>query len=322
MHHYQRWMDDYLDDELSHAKSRKLEKHLQGCRACTAVLSERRRLQLRLTGYSQAGNNEPEYGFVQRILDQPGRSAASIAAEPRRRPWKVWLPALSVVAALTLVGGVMSVAWFAGAAPVLASAQSPLVNTWSTSPVELGPEELEELREDGWNCPDFEAAGLTLLSATGSLHNGEPQLRMELAVDSKKVLLTESRTAAPVAPAAATAHAEAQAPTQLKTAASEPAAEPSSAAAGALGMLAELGDRLGADTGTKVEVSKGKAKLTLANATYSVESDLSRADVERILSRLVVSEHSRILSVPDTGSGTIDRLIRGLGRILVMDVKS
>ena len=309
MHRYQRWMDDYLDGELPPSTVRKLEKHLQGCRACTALLAERRRLQLRLTGFSTsgAGADVPERDFVQRILEQPGRSAAVPAAfEPRIPRWGFWLPAFSVVAVLSLIAGVLSVAWFVGAETVVAKTTTGTASSWTDTPVALGPEGLEELREEGWNCPDFDTSGLSLISATGVVRNGEPELHLELSDDAKQVVLTERRSATPLAPTASPA----------KT-----ARDAGSAAQGALGMLAELGARLGADTVTGVEVSQGKATLTLVNATYRVESNLTPAEIERMLRRIVVTEHSRIMSAPDTGHGTLDRLIRGLGRLVVLDVK-
>lgn len=307
MHRYQRWMDDYLDGELPPSRSRKLERHLQGCNSCTSLLAERRRLQLRLTGFSRSDADVPERDFVQRILDQPGRGVGLPASfEPRTSRWGFWLPAFSVVAVLTLVAGVLSVAWFIGADTAVAKTATGTANSWTGTPVSLDQEALEELREEGWNCPDFDTSGLSLVSATGMKRNGEPELRLELSDDSKQVLMTERRSATPEAPVAA--HAKAP-------------KEASAATQGALGMLAELGTRLGADAATRVEVSKGKATLTLANATYSVESNLTPAEIERILRRIVVTEHSRIMTAPDTGHGTVDRLIRGLGRLVVLDVK-
>ncbi|GAA4372010.1 anti-sigma factor family protein [Paeniglutamicibacter cryotolerans] len=307
MHRYQRWMDDYLDGELPPSTARKLEKHLQGCRACTALLAERRRLQLRLSGFSKSGGDAPERDFVQRILDQPGHSAADSASfDPRTPRWGFWLPAVSVVAVLSLVAGVLSVAWFVGADTAVAKTTTGTASSWTDTPVALDQEGLEELREEGWNCPDFDTSGLSLVAATGMMRNGEPELHLELSDDSTPVLLTERRSATPVTPASAHARA---------------AGDAGSGTQGPLGMLAELGARLGADAATRVEVSKGKATLTLANATYSVESELTPAETERILRRILVTEHSRIMSVPDTGHGTLDRLIRGLGRLVVLDVK-
>lgn len=316
MHRYQRWIDDYLDGELQQPKNRMLEKHLQGCRSCTSLLAERRRLQLRLSSLAQAGADVPEQDFVQRILEQPGRGASGAAAkEERASRLRFWIPALSVVASLTLVLGVLSIAWYTGTETQLASTTTGTANGWTATPVVLTPEALEELREEGWNCPDFEATGLNLIAATGVLHEGAPELRMELAEGSKHVVLTERR-ASTAEPAVVAAPLSAPEPAAAKA----PAAA-GSATQGALGMLSELGARLGSDSATAVEVSKGKATLTLANATYKLESNLSVSDIERVLRRIVVTEHSRILTSPDTGNGLIDRLVRGLGRLIVLDAK-
>ena len=83
--------------------------------------------------------------------------------------------------------------------------------------------------------------------------------------------------------------------------------------------MTELGRRLGAKAAAAVSFGKGKATLSMDDVDYTITSNLAKKDVERLLQRLVVGEHTRSVGLDASPEELGERLMRGLSRLMVLD---
>ena len=148
----------------------------------------------------------------------------------------------------------------------------------------MGEDELEDLREAGWTCPVVESAGYHLASATGTRSGGNAAVHIVMKNGKHELNVTEVRKLAggPLATGS--------------LAAPEQVAAKQSAAESTEGPLTELGRRLGAKAAAAVSFGKGKATLSMDDVDYTITSNLAKKDVERLLQRLVVGEHTRVFA--------------------------
>ncbi|WP_411733741.1 zf-HC2 domain-containing protein [Paeniglutamicibacter sp.] len=292
-------MGQYVDGQLDSRRAGALERHLQHCAACSATLESKPR------------GSRP-------VANSPGRPPVPLNAQtllgahyslPRehgagRSRANGFVPMAVLLLVFVLVGTIAAMSWFLGATAALGAPERDPAESWNASALNLDAEAINHLRLSGWTCPVIEAAGFTLSSATGVLEDGEATVKLVLSDEEHIVELSETR-----------ALAGAQgAPLQKSTAASA-STDPSS------GMLTELGRRLGAKAAAAVTYAEGTATLNMEGVRYEVSSDLSKADVERVLQRLVVGEHTRIVALDPSTEKFSQRLLRGFSRLMVLDFK-
>ena len=288
-----------MDGRLGSRRAGALEKHVRHCAGCAAALEALRR------------GPQPASGL-------PGRSAVPLNAQtllgahyslPHERAagrsrTSGFVPLAVLLLLFALVSSIAAMSWFLGAPAALGAPERDPAESWNASARSLDAEAINRLREAGWTCPVIEAAGFSLSSATGVSENGEATVTLVLSDETHTVELAETR---------ALAGAQ-EAPLQKSMAASA-STDPTS------GMLTELGHRLGAKAAAAVTYAEGTATLNLEGVRYEVSSDLSKADVERVLQRLVVGEHTRIVSLDPSTEKFSQRLLRGFSRLMVLDFK-
>lgn len=159
----------------------------------------------------------------------------------------------------------------------------------------LTGEDLAELRESGWSCPDLGSMGFSLSTAEGSVLDGVPTVKLTLAGGGSTVTVYErhpggSSTDGPVNPL--TGHAAAQDGFQ------------------------PLGDG-------KVWLNPGntwQAVLSAGNASYLLVSDLPPTALKPATAALASAgtAASRVGASGQTENWS-ERLMRGLSRILTME---
>lgn len=300
MHRYERWMRGYVEGRLGRRRVRALERHLGHCSACARALDARRPASPPAQEFP-AGPPAPlnaqtllgTHYSLPRDRQGTGRSRAS-----------GFVPAAVLLLLLAMVGTIAGLSWFMGAPVAQGAPEHDPAESWSASARALDAEAINQLRMAGWTCPVIEAAGFTLSSATGVAKEGEATVTLVLSDEEHTVQLAETRTlaGAPGTP-------------QPKSMAASASTDPTS------GMLTELGHRLGAKAAAAVTYAEGSATLNLEGVRYKVSSDLSKADVESVLQRLVVGEHTRIVAVDPASEKLSDRLLRGFSRLMVLDFK-
>ena len=85
------------------------------------------------------------------------------------------------------------------------------------------------------------------------------------------------------------------------------------------GMLTELGHRLGAKAAAAVTYADGTSHAEHGGREVQGHHQHSKSDVEQILQRLVVGEHTRIVSLDPAAEKISQRLLRGFSRLMVLD---
>lgn len=69
--------------------------------------------------------------------------------------------------------------------------------------VNLGPEQLASLREQGWACPELSAMGFHVTSAEATLHNGHPAVELTLESNGHHATILEEHLPAAAQPTTA-----------------------------------------------------------------------------------------------------------------------
>lgn len=299
MHRYERWMGEYVGGRLNGRRAKALEKHVPGCAACSTALNSWQR------GPVFASNS-------------PGSPAVPLNAQtllgahyalPNERGARGsrtngFVPMVVLLLVFALVGSIAAMSWVLGAQAAQGASKGDPAESWNASARALDTDTITQLRQAGWTCPVIEAAGFTLTSASGVLEGGEATVTLVLSDEEHTVELAETRTLSSAV----------KAPLQSTKAASA-STDPTS------GMLTELGRRLGAKAAAAVTYAGGTATLNMEDVRYEVSSDMSKADVEQVLQRLVVGEHTRIVSLDPSTEKLSQRLLRGFSRLMVLDFK-
>ncbi|MBP2386755.1 hypothetical protein [Paeniglutamicibacter kerguelensis] len=206
-----------------------------------------------------------------------------------------------------MVGALMGLSWSLGAPGVASAAQHDPTGSWNATATHLGEGELDELREAGWTCPVVDSGGFHLASATGTRSGGNAAVHLVMKNGKHELGVTEVRKLAggPLATGI--------------LAAPEHAAANAASAAATEGPLTELGRRLGAKAAAAVSFGKGKATLSMDDVDYTITSNLAKKDVEGLLQRLVVGEHTQSVGLDASPEELGERLMRGLSRLMVLD---
>ncbi|MGL3805050.1 hypothetical protein ACSYDW_03045 [Paeniglutamicibacter sp. R2-26] len=227
---------------------------------------------------------------------------------PRRTTrFRPWLPAVALVGILAVLGVVVGLSWSLGAPGVATAEQHDPTGAWNATATSLDEDDLGELRAAGWTCPVIESAGYHLASASGTRSDGSASVHLVMKNGKHEVGVTEVRRLAggPLATGSLAAPQQVAAPQQ--------------AAEATEGSLTELGRRLGAKAAASASFGKGTATLSMDGVDYSITSNLAKKDVELLLQRLVVGEHTGASVGYESPEELGERLMRGLSKLMVLD---
>jgi hypothetical protein len=311
MHRHERWIDDYLDDELAPQRRAALEAHVAACSDCRIVLEDRRRLKRRLQALSAAPCHAlPDAELLGRLRhypqavglppDRPGNRVDDLGQGSRLR---TMAPALASLAVLAMVASVLLAAWTLGG-PDSSATGDGAAAAWNETGTDLSRTVLRRLRDQGWNAPVLRTSGLELVRALGSAGNGNRTLTMEYAGPRGNVVLTERRSD-PVS--------------LFATSVSQPPAGPVATGGQLAGMLTVQTRRIDGEPVAIQNMVDGATRLDVGSASYELRSSLNHDGTEQVVHRIVATEHARLAPGLDGGDGTWERIGRGMTRLLVLD---
>ncbi|WP_372697983.1 anti-sigma factor [Arthrobacter sp. JSM 101049] len=312
-HRHARRIDDYLDGELDAGQRGALERHVGQCADCRLQLEDRRRLKRRLQSlcFEVPEARLPDDELLGRLRESPWTatpptvfSAASLDAEGHSSRLRSLAPTLATAAVVAMLAAVVCAAWVLGGAvrnPVAGG--GPVAGPWSESAAELSSSDLADLRAAGWNCPTMRAAGLELVRATGSKVDGVDHVTLEFTGNDGDLVLTESRTPGI---------------SLLKSPLARPASDVKQPTARIAGVSAPQLRTIDGETVGVAPVAGG-TQLDMRTATYSLRSSLDAPVTEAVVDRVVATEHARLAPQSTTAPGIVERLGRGMSRLLVLD---
>jgi anti-sigma factor RsiW len=297
MHRYQRWVDAYLDGELPEARRSVFEEHLGRCRSCGALVQDGRRLMRRLDAHSASRSSAPAPGaeLLNRLSRTSEFSFASAGEPPQPPPaparWRSLLPALACALVIGLLTAILAVAWVLGedGGGRTASASS-VVGGWTEAGVQLKEEDLDRLRDAGWNCPQFAAFGLAVTGARGAVVEGVPELTLELAGPGGTAVVTERRR------------------------------DPATAGAASSGTKS-MALNAASEVATVETGADGRSVLSMESAEYELISTLDKESTRALLRRIVVTEHARLDARGLEEQPALERIGRGLAKLTVVDIE-
>lgn len=202
---------------------------------------------------------------------------------------------LGVLTGLVVVGA----AWYLGGQRSAGTAEGrPLTgldaNVADGGPRSLSSDDVDELRAAGWTCPDLNTVGYWVESAELTERAGAPAVVADLRSTAHAVTLVEQH--------------------------------PGSAGLvdGATGRTVSAAEfRPVTGSGTELWVARSNAGTTsnvvfrVADAVYSLRSDTSTADAMRVAGVIAAADRAQVdRSTPDPGDGAVDRVVRGLNRLM------
>lgn len=182
---------------------------------------------------------------------------------------------------------------------VAAGGSASITQSWQSiateTPASLTANQIDQLRDDGWFCPELRTMGFELVGAEALTVDGRPALQLELDDGEHFLTIYEQRGRGE------------------STADSTPV----NAATG--NTVAEDGFEEVGGTERTVWVHPGRAwqlVIDSGSVTYTVVSTLPVADMPRTVSQLMLTEHSQLAySRPDTPDDPMSRILRGLEKL-------
>ncbi|WP_423181901.1 hypothetical protein [Arthrobacter sp. NyZ413] len=195
------------------------EGHVEECSECqAAVLRERQYLErLRRASVPEASQD-----FTNRLIEHTRRLAESDdAGQPasERRPWQNMRIAGAAAGGLAVSAGILAVAAYVlggEATPQASNAgeqevrtlvsstsaanlpdQLPMTSPQANLPVTvsasvaLNPQQLSELRKEGWACPELDSMGFHVVGARAMMQDGHPAVELQLDNGAHHATLTE-----------------------------------------------------------------------------------------------------------------------------------
>lgn len=296
----------YVAGELDSKARRSIERHVHRCLACWDQLQSAGSRSL-IPWDQEVEYSGPELSAQTLLTSSSSRIARDeLNSQTRFGPW---IPTMTFLGVLVILGMLTGLAWNLGGSSAIAAAQQDPTSGWSAKATNLSPDDLSELRMAGWNCPVVEAAGFHFASATGVRTEENSQVQIVLKRNASQVKLTETRE-----------FAGSIGSTEKLAAAKAPMSSKSGNEVVDTA-LSELGRRLGATAGATVDFARGTATLNMDQVKYTISSNLSKKDLESLMQRLVIGEHAHFGSFDADPELIGERLLRGLSRLLVLDLK-
>ena len=306
MHAQRSQIRAYVAGELDPKARRSIERHVHRCLACWDQLQGASSRTLTLWDH-ELEYPRPELSAQTLLTSSPSKSSRDeLNSQTRFGPW---IPTMTFLGVLVVLGMLTGLAWNLGGSSAIAAVQQDPTGGWSAKATNLTPEDLNDLRLAGWNCPVVEAAGFHFASATGIRTKANSQVQIVLSRNDSEVKLTETREIAG---------------SILNTEKSVAAAAPVNSKSGhevVDAAMSELGRRLGASAGATVDFARGTATLSMDQVKYTITSNLSKKDLESLMQRLVIGEHAHFGSFDADPDLIGERLLRGFSRLLVLDLK-
>ena len=293
MRHPRRHIREFLDAELTERKRTAVQAHLERCAPCRSLVEEERRLRIRLRAMSIP---LPGEDLARRIVSG---SASLPATAETGRPRSRGRYVLAVGSILTLVSGfVLAGAYVLGTLadePLASPQHAYLLAGWNQmNPSDgLSREQLQELRDTGWSCPELSELGFTLVGANATQVAGQPAVELSLERNGEKIKLYEQR---PV-------QGENN-PDVLHAVSERPVAED--------GFIPQAGTPATAPQIWQNPARPGEAVIATGNVTYTIASSAPQGMVAGAVSELSLTESAQLL-VParERDSGPMDRVMRG-----------
>lgn len=311
MRHPTRFLIDYVAGELSPARHFAVEKHLFRCADCQEIVEQEQAISRRLRSTSTP---DPSEDLCERILrrsaafHEQGEPAVAVAVAcghigeesflHRHRSFAAVGSALAVAAVATLSAAyalgseVQSDDALTAARP--ASVSESFQSVAQGTPASLDAGQIEQLRDDGWFCPELQSLGFRLEGAQAREIDGRPTLQLDLSDGTHSLTIYEQR---------ADTESVAFAPVNAATG----------------NTVQEDGFEEIGGTEQTVWLHPGRAwqlVIDSGSATYTVVSTLPVADMPRAVSQLMFNEHSQLAySRPDAPSDPLSRILRGLGKL-------
>jgi hypothetical protein len=162
------------------------------------------------------------------------------------------------------------------------------------APASLSSSQIEQLRDDGWFCPELQTLGFQLERAEALEIDGRPTLQLDLSDGSHSLTIYEQRGGA-----------------------TEANSVPINASTG--NTVQEDGFEEIGGTEQTVWLHPGRAwelVIDSGTATYTVVSTLPVADMPKAVSQLMFNEQSQLAySRPDAPSDPLSRVLRGLAKL-------
>lgn len=314
MRHPTRSLTDYVADELTPARRHAVEKHLLGCARCRQVVQQEQAIRRRL---QSTETPRPSEDLCERILRRsasapgeqrgPAVEGAFAAAGDhggnaplyRNRALIAAGSGLAVVAVATL-----SAAYALGSEadppdPVATGSYTSVTESFQTvasdTSAGLSSGQIEQLRDDGWFCPELQTLGFQLEHAEALEIDGRPTLQLDLSDGSHSLTIYEQR---------GTTAGTVSAPINAATGNSVH-----------VDGFEEIGG-----TNQTVWLHPGRSwqlVISSGSATYTVESTLPVADMPRAVSQLMFNEHSQLAYSrhDDVPADPLSRILRGLGKL-------
>ncbi|MEB7448341.1 zf-HC2 domain-containing protein [Arthrobacter koreensis] len=293
MRHPKRHLRAFLDEELPARRRAAVQTHLSRCAACRCAVEEERRLRSRLRALKVPA---PREDLASRIVADSA-SRPQCAPGPGRGRY-----AVAIGGILTMVSGfVLAGAYILGSIadePLSAPQQAHLLAGWNQLAEQrsggLSAEDVQDLRNAGWSCPELDGLGFTLASARTLQVAGHPAVAMELTRNGETLTVYEQR------PREGDTN-----PEVLHAVSGRPVAEEGFYA---VTRTADTAPRVWKD-----ETRPGEAVLSARNVTYTLRSSVPEETLSSVVGELSLSESARLL-VParDPDSGAVDRVLNGL----------
>lgn len=282
---------------------------LEACPDCSAAVQRERQYLERL--HSAAVPDAPD-DLVARLLSRTQELAMAVP-EPVSRPRSRMKLVQLVLACTAAVAGLMGVAAFVvGADPAPqagTAAAGSLTDGGDTSAVQR----VQELRNQGWVCPDLSRAGFHLVSAKADVVAGEPVIELRLSDGENYATIIEQ-------------HSSSDGASQGLSAAVREPVNPLTGHAASEDGFSQATTRDGLDRGS-LWVSSGtpqRAIYQVKGITFTYLSNLPQQHTESALSALIQSAPDASLAGQAAGRGSseraeeedlVGRLQRGIGRI-------
>ncbi|WP_081746482.1 zf-HC2 domain-containing protein [Arthrobacter sp. H5] len=313
MRHPTRFLADFVDGELTGSRRTSVEDHLSRCGACRRAVEQEQLIRRRVRS---SDIPDPAEDLCERILRRSGigeqrSSAASwdVAHTEHQKPSGFATRHRNAMA----VGGGLAVVTLATLTGAYAlgsevetgrgnggQASSSLVAGWQSvahdTPARLSSDQLTQLRQGGWYCPELGSMGFEVISADAITVGGSPALRLVLEDGSDSVTIYEHR--------------------KLEGANVSQAA-PVNAVTGNT-VTADGFERIGGMQ-REVWVHPGHSwqiVLDSESVTYTVVSSLPVADMPRAVNQLVLAEHSQLAQGHTVApADPLSRILRGLSKL-------
>jgi hypothetical protein len=283
---------------------------LEACPDCSSAVQRERQYLERL--HRAAVPDAPD-DLVARLLSRTQELAMAVP-EPVSRPRSRMKLVQLVLACTAAVAGLMGVAAFVVGADPAPQAGTAAAGSLTDRGGTLAAQRVQELRNQGWICPDLARAGFHLVSAKTDLVAGEPVVELRLSDGESYATIIEQHSSS------------AGASQGLSAAVREPV-NPLTGHAASEDGFSQATSRDGLNRGS-LWVSTGttqRAIYRVNGITFTYVSDLQKQDTESALSALIQSAPDASLKGQAAvrgsseegaeGEDLVGRLQRGIGRI-------